>query len=189
MAFQDSEIIEALHGDERQRSPVLRYLYKSQFDLVRHFVIQNSGTQDDAHDVFQEGIIALHHNVVTGRFNRGSAVSTYLFSICRFIWLKKLRKQKMTIALEYEHHADEQLWDNPADGLSEDLIQKLHQVFSRLGEVCQRILTLAYYRQLSMADIAKLTGFKDEQNARNKKLKCMKALKEYMNDANIHLSS
>ena len=58
-------------------------------------------------------------------------------------------------------------------------------LFGRLGEACQRMLLLSFYEDLDMKEIAARTGLKDEQNARNKKFKCLRALKDLIaKDAN-----
>lgn len=56
-----------------------------------------------------------------------------------------------------------------------ELVAKL---VASLGEQCQQILRLYYFERRSMQEVAEITGFKDEQKARNKKYKCMKALKD-----------
>ena len=58
------------------------------------FVKKNSGNHEEGVEIFHEGIIALDANVRNGKFRGESSIQGYLFSICRFIWFNKIRKNK-----------------------------------------------------------------------------------------------
>lgn len=88
----DHAIIEALKSP-LSANEALKHLYDQNFPGIKGHVLGNSGSGDDAKDVFQEGIIALFHNVVDGKFKGESAVNTYLISICKNLWFRRLRKK------------------------------------------------------------------------------------------------
>jgi RNA polymerase sigma factor (sigma-70 family) len=173
---EDQSILDGIRAGSKAEDAALTKLYESHWSAIRAYVLKNNGSEDDANDVFQDGVIAFHKNVVTGKFKGESAIGTYLYSICRFIWLKKLRS---TNKMPVDSEADEPVsYEDPEhrflDAEKRSLMAKL---FDQIGEPCRTILTLSYYDNLPMSEIASQTGFKDEQNARNKKYKCMKALK------------
>ena len=57
-----------LKGLANNDSKVVEALYKSNFNMIQHFVLNNNGSFDDARDVFQEGMIALYEKVQSESF-------------------------------------------------------------------------------------------------------------------------
>lgn len=96
----------------------------------------------DASDVFQDGVIAFHKNVIDRKFKGESAIGTYLYSICRFIWLKKLQNNGMSLTdIDSIDHAT---YEDPEFRLLDnEKRQMVSALFDELGEPCQTILTLA----------------------------------------------
>src|SRR6185436_11226786 len=77
-------------------------LHKDCFPIVAKYVKQNSGSRQDAEDIFQEAIIVLLNNIRHPGFQLTASLKTYLFSISKNLWLKKLRAGRpVTIADEY----------------------------------------------------------------------------------------
>ena len=56
----------------RNDTATVRALYKMHFPGVKQYVLQNSGTSDDAQDVFQEAISVLWLSVKEGRLVAGT---------------------------------------------------------------------------------------------------------------------
>ncbi|MDZ4823339.1 MAG: sigma-70 family RNA polymerase sigma factor [Flavobacteriales bacterium] len=176
--MNDSQIISGIIEGGNPENTALRLVYKNHFALIRSIVRNNNGSEDEARDVYQEGIIIFYKNIKAGKFRGESAIGSYLYSICRFVWLKHLQKKgrMMTVAAE---NISATLYEDDTYQLRnrecENLVQRL---FEKLGEVCRQILIMTYFEELPMKEIALATGFKDEQNARNKKAKCMNSLRE-----------
>lgn len=172
----DAELIAHLRKGTIEEDMALKHIYREHYHAVSGYVLRNNGDADAARDVFQDGIIVLYRNIKQGKFNGESALGTYLYSICRFLWLKTLRKHGRTTS---ESDADLVSFDTPLVGLlDEERRSHVLALFDRLGDACKRMLLLSFYEDLDMREIAARTGFKDEQNARNKKYKCLKALTE-----------
>jgi RNA polymerase sigma factor (sigma-70 family) len=70
------------------------YLYKTCLPSVSNYICRNGGSDDDARDVFQEALLALYKQAQESTFVLTASIKTYLFSICRYQWLKTLRKNK-----------------------------------------------------------------------------------------------
>ncbi|MFN6945727.1 MAG: sigma-70 family RNA polymerase sigma factor, partial [Cytophagaceae bacterium] len=51
-----------------KNSDALNYLYKDPLRKIRKFILNNSGTLDDADDVFQDAVVVLFHYVKTGKY-------------------------------------------------------------------------------------------------------------------------
>jgi RNA polymerase sigma factor (sigma-70 family) len=52
----------------------------------------NNGSYDDARDIFQEAMIALYEKAQSDSFVLTSQIKTYVYSICRRLWLKRLQQ-------------------------------------------------------------------------------------------------
>ena len=175
--FTDQEIITGLRKGGTEETAVLRFVYQSNRPAIWEMVRQNSGSVEEAKDVFQEAVLAFYENVQADKFNADSKVSTYLFGIARFIWLNRLKRngigQKIKAQLE-QNVIDPGFLPSMLKQEQEELV---NQFFLKLGEKCRQVLSLSFYRHFSMQEIAAEMGFDNEQVARNKKYQCLKKLK------------
>src|SRR6187399_841821 len=60
--------------------------------MVLAFVVNNNGTYDEARDIFQEAMITLYQKAKSDSFVLTSQLKTYIYSICRRLWLKRLQQ-------------------------------------------------------------------------------------------------
>ena len=72
---------------------VLQKIYEESLPEVIKYVKRNSGTIDDAKDVFQEGIMVLFKKAKEDRLILTTSFHNFLFMVCKRIWLKKLTKK------------------------------------------------------------------------------------------------
>jgi RNA polymerase sigma factor (sigma-70 family) len=172
----DADLIALLRQGTIEENTALNAIYKAHYATVAGFVLRNSGDRESARDVFQDGMIVLYRNIKEAKFNGESAIGTYLFAICRFLWLKALKKRGRA---PVEAIDPEAIFETPLiNMLDEERRSVVLALFDKLGDTCKQILLLSFYDDLDMREIAARTGFKDEQNARNKKYKCLKTLKD-----------
>ena len=87
---QERDLLRGLAANDTQ---AIETIYRENFTAIRAFIIKNNGYPDDARDVFQEAMIILFDKAKSGSFNLTSQLQTYLYSICRRLWLKKLQKE------------------------------------------------------------------------------------------------
>jgi RNA polymerase sigma factor (sigma-70 family) len=181
----DPQIISSiLHGGNEENS-ALRFLYRTHFPAVRSLIRKNNGDEDEAKEVFQQAMIALYKNIKSGKFKGESSIGTYLYSICRFTWLKTLKKSHKTILSSESVEYDKTISENESSEIDLERESIVGDLFRQLGEVCSKLLKLVYFENLPMKEVALNTGFKDEQNARNKKLKCMNQLRQIISENSI----
>ena len=176
--MNESQIIASIIAGGNSENTALRFVYKNHFTLIRSIVKNNNGSEDEAREVYQEGVIIFYKNIKARKFRGESAISSYLYSICRFVWLKHLQKKGRMMTVETENISDRLYEDDSYTLRNRERENIVQQLFEKLGEVCKKILTMTYFEELPMKEIALATGFKDEQNTRNKKAKCMNSLRE-----------
>ena len=170
--------IDLLNGIRRNDTIVLQYIYKNFYSNINFFIKKNSGDDDDANDIFQEAIIIIYRKLKTNELVLDCSFETYLYSVCRFLWLKQLDKRKVEkekIKDNQEYHDD--IYDDNLEKVA-DLNERyrLYQKhFANLGKDCQKVLQL-YFDKVPLKNIAQIMGFKSEKYAKKRKFKC----KEYL---------
>ncbi|MEO1263065.1 MAG: sigma-70 family RNA polymerase sigma factor [Bacteroidota bacterium] len=174
----DEEIIVQLQfGNDRTVDNALLYLHRRVYRKVVAFVKKYKGSDADGEDLFQDGMVALHKLARRGKLKRDTNVEAYLYTICRNIWYKQLKKRKETFAL------DENINSLPVEEVTLYSIMEnekkaaIDQLLSRLGESCKQLLVHYFYDRLKLKNVAELMGYASEQVAKNKKSECMKKLK------------
>jgi RNA polymerase sigma factor (sigma-70 family) len=173
--MNDQQIIEFIRSDKSANA--LNSLYKH-FPLMRKMVMANGGSKVDAEDVFQEALIILIRKVQSPDFKLTAQLSTYLFSVCRFVWMDELKKRGrfVTEELAVDINAIEQ--HDLADAIAEEDRAKLaERALNELKDRCRELLLLFYHGRMKLQDIATKMGYSSESTAKNQKYKCLEAAK------------
>ncbi|MCX6247820.1 MAG: sigma-70 family RNA polymerase sigma factor [Bacteroidetes bacterium] len=169
-----------LNGLKDKRTDSIRYLYREYFPLARSIVEKNSGSYEDAEDVFQDGIIVLYQKILTGPLVLNCSLRTFFFSICRNIWMQRLdRKWRL---LYQDDLVSESVQDYDAIPLeiNEEKLEKtrLYQLhFLSLPPDCQKILRM-FLSNISLKEISEKMGFKDAAYAKTRKYLCKNMLRK-----------
>lgn len=176
MNTRDEQLLAQLRKGDNGAFEVL---YRSYFRMILHFVLNNSGSEDDANDLFQDGVVVLFEKVQDDRFELTAALKTYLYSVCRNLWLKKLtrHKKKFTRLQDFEDFLEvEDTLDEKQQ--QEKQLTHLEDCLQKLGDPCRTLLTQFYYLKRSMQEIAEDLGYTNAANAKNQKYKCLQRLKK-----------
>lgn len=179
--YSDEAILEGL----RLRSDyIINFTYREFFPLVRILVSENGGSGEDAEDIFQDGIIILYNKISLNQLVLTSSFKTYMYSVCRNLWLQKLSKRKAI----YDKLADvDEFIDLPKDLFQEASIAEaeLHRIiqihFLSLPKDCQKVLRL-FIKNIPLREIAGIMGFKTENYAKTRKYLCKQDLKKRIAD-------
>ncbi|OEK06685.1 RNA polymerase sigma factor [Roseivirga misakiensis] len=182
--LSDIDIVDLIKSDEKKKVDKAFYnLYSRNYQPIRKFVNSNSGTDSYAEEVFQETLIIFFIKVQKGRYFLDGSIGGYLFSIARNLWLKELKKRRLSIFTSL---------DDKQDYFEEDDIlashKKLKKVLKLLGDSCKRILEDFYFLKTSMAELTKKYGLGSEAAMKNKKYRCLKGLIELVNKHKLERS-
>lgn len=157
----------------------LKHIYKTHFPMVLQMILNNNGNDADAKDVFQEGIIVLYNKVKTGEFELTSKLKTYIYSVCRRIWLKKLsRASNKECELKDVHDFLPVENDLELHEMRDLQFSKMEESMLMLGEPCQTIIRDFYMQNKSMQEICEKFGYTNPENAKTQKYKCLQRLKK-----------
>lgn len=174
---EDQELID---GIAKGSTESLRIIYKDHFPLVAQFIIKNSGSEEDAKDVFQEAVIVLYDKINQGDFKLSSRLQTYIYSVCRFIWLKKLSSnERLNTTLYQELEETLAVEDDFEESQAREMqFHLMEESLNLLGEPCQTIIQDFYIHDLSMQEICEKFGYTNANNAKTQKYKCLQRLKK-----------
>ncbi len=152
---KDQYIIE---GIRNRNDNAFKYLQVKYQDSIRLMVMEMGGTQEDAKDVFSEGLIALIRLVDQEDFTLTCKLGTLVYALCNKKWKQHLEKQ--TAVRNYHVR---KLDASPERDFTEDMDHQLYQdifweCFRKLDKVCRDILE-GYLKEIPPKDIAEKLGF------------------------------
>lgn len=173
--YNDDEI---LNGLVKRDSKIIQFIYDTDFEKVSRMINANSGNDDDAEDVFQESLIIIFKRLRENPdFRLSSSFSTYIYSVNRLLWLKKLRNRRKTDIDTLDREMEEYLeFEEPPPVQDKDLQYAIFQKnLKYIPEDCQKILTLTA-SAVPAKEIADRLGYKSDSYVRKRRHFC----KEYL---------
>ena len=172
----ETALLEGLARNDRQ---AIETIYKQHFTMVQSMIINNNGSSDDARDIFQEAMIVLYEKTRSGQFELSSLLKTYIYSVCRRLWLKKLQQQQKFVpemnGLEDLVPVEEEMEVHDQRNTE---FQVMEKAMGSLGEPCKSLLEAYYLQKRNMTEIASSFGYTNADNAKNQKYKCLMRLKK-----------
>jgi RNA polymerase sigma factor (sigma-70 family) len=172
----DREVVLGILNNSEE---AINKLYTGYYPMVLQFILNNNGDEDDAKDVYQETIIVLYNKIKTGNFELSSKLKTYIYSVSRRIWLKKLALQskKTSNIADFEDvlMVEEDMEQHEQRDLQ---FVQMKSALESLGEPCKTIIQDFYIQGLSMQDICEKFGYTNTDNAKTQKYKCLQRLKK-----------
>ncbi len=166
--LSEPEIFEKIKGGDEK---ALEFIYKKYYRMMTKLVITNSGTEDEARDVYQDALVVFWQKARSGKLVMTSKMSTYIYSICQNLWRKELDRKKRLSNEEKDSSVSMDM-DSPE---REKIMAKC---MSQLGETCRKVLMYYYFDEMSMQEIADKLGFANTDTAKTKKYKCKQKLDE-----------
>ncbi len=179
-SLREDEIVLGLRNND---SKILRLIYKKNFPSILKYILTNSGSEEEARDIFQESMIVLYRNAQKESFVLTSSVQTYLYSIAKRLWLKKLKGNSWLMRLDDKEKEDEDAGFSVSGELTEyqekeQQYERIQTGMSQLGEPCHSIIKDFYVNHLNMVEISAKYGYTNADNAKNQKYKCLQRLKK-----------
>jgi len=154
-------------------------IYRENYNTIQLLVINNNGSADDAKDVFQEAMIVLYEKARSGTFELNCQIKTYVYSVCRRLWLKRLQQLNRYPSgldeLETLVPVEDEIEEHEKRNTEFDMMDK---AISNLGEPCKSLLEAYYLQKRTMLEIAANFGYTNADNAKNQKYKCLMRLKK-----------
>lgn len=173
--ISDNTLLDNLKNEDNASFEVL---YKFYFPSVATYITQNFGSTEDAEDIFQEAIIVLLQKIRHTDFVLTSSLKTYIFSIARNLWLKRLRDNKLITVDsfdKYQQGSEQFTFELQTEPTKEE---KITSWLTKITENCQRILKAIFFYKEPMGSLMQKMGWKNKHTAANQQYKCIQQLKK-----------
>jgi len=196
LLLTDVELIRLITED----SDYLRCVYTKTKDYCIKFMQKqcNGVDIDEIKDIYHDAVLVLYDKAKTGDFVLTCSIQTYLNSICRNQLLNRFKAEGKIISFpdtgdrdeddNSEYNVEIKDWlpygdfsingEDDENGIRVRAIMKGLEIMKADKGNCHELLSLVYWKNNSMLQVAEALDYKDEQNARNKAYKCREKLKE-----------
>jgi len=167
-----------LQGLARSDKKAIETIYTDNFNSIQSLIINNNGTSEDAKDIFQEAMVVLYEKVQLSSFELSCQIKTFLYSVSRRLWLKRLiQMNRLNISESQEEliSVDEDVTEH--EKRNQDFIM-MEKALHSIGEPCKSLLEAFYMKKKTMQEIATSFGYTNAENAKNQKYKCLIRLKK-----------
>ena len=173
--YNQTALLQGLAKNDRK---AIETIYKENFNLIQALVVNNNGSAEDAKDIFQEAMIVLYQKVQSGTFELNCQIKTFVYSVCRRLWLKRLMQQS-----KYSLHENAEDLVMVEEEVEEhekrdQEFSTMEKAMSGLGEPCKSLLEAFYFQKKNMQEIAGNFGYTNAENAKTQKYKCLVRLKK-----------
>ena len=169
-------LLEGLAANDKKS---VEAIYQQNYNMVQSLIINNNGSPDDAKDIFQEAMIVLYEKARSGTFELNCQIKTYVYSVCRRLWLKRLQQLNRYSAplgdIESIVPVEEEIEGHEQRNAEFEMMEK---AINSLGEPCKSLLEAYYLQKQNMQVIAANFGYTNSDNAKNQKYKCLMRLKK-----------
>ncbi len=174
--INEKPLLEGLAASDKK---AVEAIYQDNYNMVQGLIINNNGSSDDAKDIFQEAMIVLYEKVRSGSFELNCQIKTYLYSVCRRLWLKRLQQLNRYAAplgdTESIVPVEDEIEGHEQRNAEFEMMEK---AIGSLGEPCKSLLEAYYLQKQNMQVIAANFGYTNADNAKNQKYKCLMRLKK-----------
>lgn len=174
--ISDNTLLDQLKAEE---SSSFKLLYKFYFPSIASYIKQNLGNNEDAEDIFQEAIIVLLHKVRQPDFVLTSSLKTYLYTVAKNLWLKRLRDNKIKI-VDNELNLTAYVIETKTFKFEPEKSrkEKVENWLQKITRNCQNILKALFFYEEPMDNLIVKMGWKNKHTASNQKHKCIQQLRK-----------
>lgn len=147
--------------------------------MAVNLICSNSGTEQEAKDIYQEAVIAFYERAQQPGFELTCKIKTYLYAVCRRLWLKRLaEKKRFSISIPETETFQGVDAEMDAAEVGEANFKRMSESLHALGEPCKSIIEDFYIHNFSMEIISEKFGYTSADNAKNQKYKCLQRLRK-----------
>ena len=144
--------------------------------------MKNSGTEEDAKDIFQDTVLIFYNQVKLNKFDESKEIGGFMYSVARNLWINKVKKDNKLVKI-----ADTENLEIFEDDFLSDMITKekafaIEGLMNKIGEECKKLLMYSVYEKLSMKEIAEKMGYKNEGIAKTYNYRCKQKLVNMVKD-------
>lgn len=179
--LQENNIINDLKGNINF---AFGEMYKKYFPVVNRFVINNSGSEADAQDVFQDTMLVLVEKLRKDDFVLTASLKTYIMAIAKHLWFKKIRDAVQVV--ELSESQNQSFFEEIEQSIEHEKTysDKLQYYMTKITDHCNRLLHDIFFKNKPIEEIQKQYGYSTKHNAQNQKHKCVEQIRKVKEQEN-----
>ncbi len=180
MIIKEADLLNLIRtGDDKE---AILFLYKSVYPLVKRYIKQRKGTQDDAYDVFQESLLEVYQSIMTDTFQEKFTVTGYLYRVCTFKWLNKSKRDNK---IAYQHELPDILIEEMKEHQELVFVNSedeniLKQYFAEIGDKCVELLTNTIILDFSLEEAKRQMAFNSIGAVKMQHKRCKQKMMELL---------
>jgi RNA polymerase sigma factor (sigma-70 family) len=158
-------------------------LYKENYSSVERFIVNNSGTPDDAKDIFQDTLLVLFTKLKDDNFELTASLKTYIIAISKNLWFKKLRNMSYHEESTLTDYYSNKFYCEIDSSIEKEkpYWEKLQTYLSKITAHCKHLLNSMFFKNRNIEKIQKEYGYSSKHNAQNQKHKCIEQVRKMKN--------
>jgi RNA polymerase sigma factor (sigma-70 family) len=177
---KEKDIIKAIKTGNNEL--VLNHLYKEILPRIRKMILKNSGTDEDAKDIFQDTVLIFYNQVKLNKFDESKDVGGFMYSVARNLWINRAKIKNRFVQLESNESSHGSEGNVLNDLISQEKTLAIEEVMNQIGEECKKLLKLSIYDKLSMKEIAEKMGYTSDGVAKTYNYRCKQKLISLVKD-------
>ncbi|QXP61391.1 RNA polymerase sigma factor [Olleya sp. HaHaR_3_96] len=166
-----------INGLKTKNEKVILEIYRTIYPNVKRFVLQNSGQEPDAEDVFQKAIVQIMARVQVQNIEINATFDGYLFTACKNLWRRELNKSKRMVTIDQPIELNSDANDMATSVLEQERWEFFQEKLELISGNCKEILK-RFFKKVAYKDIAVELDYNDENVVRQRVFKCKKKLIE-----------
>lgn len=145
------KVIEGFTIDDHK---IIVTAYKIMKPKIREYLLYNSGSESDVHDILWESFERFQQKCQKGELPVIPDWQRFMYGIVRNVWREKFRRKRPFLSLE------DILIKNTPSGNSDfeqdvkELVKQVKKAITNMSEICRQTLTLVYARKKTNKEIA-----------------------------------
>jgi RNA polymerase sigma-70 factor (ECF subfamily) len=161
---------------------MLQKIYADNYYKTENFIIKNSGSAEEAKDIYQEAFLVLWQKLRSGDLNKQDTdrISAFLYRVAHNKWIDHLRSKEFNSKSYLDDKSYNTITEETDSETNNEFEAKINRVavwIKKLKPDCRQLLNGFYFNRLSMRTLAQHFGI-DEASVKNKKYRCMERLKK-----------
>lgn len=175
--MSDSNIIEEL---KKEKNSAYDLIYQENYPFVEGYVLRNSGSIEDAQDIFQDTMLVLVQKLRMDNFQITASLKTYTIAISKNLWFKKLRYKSSHKEVELTDLLSDKFYDEIELSIEKEKTykEKLQTYLSKITSHCNRLLNSIFFKNKDIEEVQEEFGYSTKHNAQNQKYKCIEQIKK-----------
>ena len=139
-----------LEGIVNNNNFIIIYVYKKFFKIVSKFILDHGGKEDDARDIFQDGLMVIYEQRKNSNLRLDFEFSTYFYAICKNKWLRKQRDSEKMVLIDMEKITNDMeviglykyFIETEELFLKEERLKVYQHNFEKMSEECRKLLRM-----------------------------------------------